>query len=154
MASGEKNLCQPDHPVTLGHIAYNWHNGKGVTSAMRSLRLVDCHRRGRPWPDGRFDGCVEQGGEEKAGLRFHSLTWHGSRLLPALTDIFNGLFEASSSLIKRFALLGSDLWKPGINIEWGSPAGYGALGINRCFVRLGICRVGALRGSYQEGYRE
>lgn len=61
-----------------------------------------------------------------------------------LTDIFNGPFEASSSLIKRFALLGSELWKPGINIEWGSLAGYCAQGINRCFVSLEIGWLGGV----------
>ena len=50
-----------------------------------------------------------------------------------------GLFEWTELhfLIKRVCLA-ADLWKPGINIEWGSPAGYWALGprgINRCFMR-------------------
>lgn len=55
------------------------------------------------------------GGLKGAGfaLGFHSssdtVSLASAYPLPVLTDVFSGPFEASSSLIKRFALRGSEL---------------------------------------------
>ena len=127
----ERNLCWCAHPSHRGtyclqpatmarewlllHVPGDWQT---VTMGTRGPGL-----------------CTAREGGEAGRLRFPSISsladWHS----------LNGAFEASSSLIKAFASLRSDLWKPVINIESGSPAGYCARGINRCFVRGAPGRV-------------